>query len=56
MKREILLAGLPILYLGTSSHLRYCDLVRIDNIDVQVIPEKKGVFMKHVEYLISSKV
>uniref|UniRef100_A0A1B6MBK3 PX domain-containing protein n=1 Tax=Graphocephala atropunctata TaxID=36148 RepID=A0A1B6MBK3_9HEMI len=48
-------SGLPTVYLGTSSHLRYCDLVRTDNIEVEVVPEKKGLFMKHVEYLISSK-
>lgn len=49
-------AGLPIVYLGNSSHLRFCDLVRVDTIEVEVLPEKKGVFMKHVEYLITSKV
>ncbi|XP_054282836.1 sorting nexin-8-like [Macrosteles quadrilineatus] len=48
-------SGLPSVYLGPSSRLRYCDLVRIDTIDIELVPEKKGLFIKHVEYLVSSK-
>jgi hypothetical protein len=28
----------------------------LDTIEVDLVPEKKGLFLKHVEYQVSSKV
>lgn len=36
--------------------LRYSDLCRLDTVNVQLVPEKKGLFLKHVEYVVTSKV
>lgn len=32
------------------------DLLGKDTVQVELIPEKKGLFLKHVEYEVSSKV
>lgn len=60
------ISGLPVVDLGEINPrhgfvvprlgLRYPDLVKIDTIQVDVVPEKKGIFLKHVEYQVSSKV
>lgn len=57
--------GLPVVDLGELNlhrgfiaprlGLRYPDLVKIDTIQVDIVPEKKGIFLKHVEYQVSSK-
>lgn len=38
-------------YLG----LTYNDIVQLDGITVDLVPEKKGIFLKHSEYLVSSE-
>lgn len=59
--------GLPCPQLGDLSDLvqindptrlglRYSDLLRIDTIHVDIVPEKKGIFLKHIEYQVISKV
>ncbi|RZF34611.1 hypothetical protein LSTR_LSTR008636 [Laodelphax striatellus] len=58
--------GLPLPSLGDLSDiklkpdptilgLKYSDLIRIDTIQVDIVPEKKGLFLKHVEYQVISK-
>ncbi|XP_075230671.1 sorting nexin-8-like [Lycorma delicatula] len=58
--------GLPVPQLGDLSDLvqkndptrlglRYSDLLRIDTIHVDIVPERKGIFLKHVEYQVISK-
>lgn len=37
-------------------NLTYTDVCNIDVIEVNIVPEKKGVFLKHTEYQVSSKV
>lgn len=32
------------------------ELLSKDSVQVELIPEKKGLFLKHVEYEVSSKV
>nr|CAD7445412.1 unnamed protein product [Timema bartmani] len=39
----------------TRLGLRYPDLYQLDSIELDVVPEKKGLFLKHVEYQVSSK-
>lgn len=36
--------------------MRYGDLCRLDTVTVHLVPEKKGLFLKHVEYQVTSKV
>lgn len=36
--------------------ISYEKLEEIDCINVDLIPEKKGLFIKHVEYVVTSKV
>ncbi len=36
--------------------LSYEDLKAMDDVSVTLIPEKKGMVFKHVEYLVESKV
>ncbi|KAL6262228.1 sorting nexin-8-like isoform X1 [Pogonomyrmex barbatus] len=33
----------------------YSDICNLDTIEVNLVPEKKGIFLKHVEYQITSK-
>lgn len=35
--------------------MRYGDLCRLDTVTVHLVPEKKGIFLKHVEYQVTSK-
>lgn len=35
--------------------LTYSDMVQFDTITVDLVPEKKGIFLKHSEYQVSSK-
>nr|CAD7395917.1 unnamed protein product [Timema cristinae] len=39
----------------TRLGLRYPDLYQLDSINLDVVPEKKGLFLKHIEYQVSSK-
>nr|CAD7426416.1 unnamed protein product [Timema monikensis] len=39
----------------TCLGLRYPDLYQLDLINLDVVPEKKGLFLKHIEYQVSSK-
>lgn len=41
---------------GTKNNFSYHRIVEIDDIDVSLIPEKKGLFIKHVEYIVTSRV
>lgn len=34
----------------------YDELVGLDTVDVELVPEKKGIILKHNEYHVSSKV
>ena len=34
----------------------YDDLVSLDTVDVELVPEKKGILLKHNEYHVSSRV
>lgn len=34
----------------------YSDICNLDTIEVNLVPEKKGIFLKHVEYHVTSKV
>lgn len=34
----------------------YSDICNLDTIEVNLVPEKKGIFLKHVEYQVTSKV
>lgn len=46
------------LYRGNNPaklNLTYTDLCKLDTIEVNIVPEKKGIFLKHVEYQIMSK-
>ncbi len=36
--------------------LSYDDIKEMDDVSVTLIPEKKGMVFKHVEYLVESKV
>ena len=36
--------------------MKYKEYCALDSIQVMVVPEKKGIFLKHVEYEITSKV
>lgn len=40
----------------SENPLVYKKIESIDDIDVDIIPEKKGLFIKHVEYVVTSKV
>ena len=35
---------------------KYEELVDLDTIEVELVPEKKGILLKHNEYTVSSKV
>lgn len=35
--------------------LTYSEIVQLDTISIDLVPEKKGIFLKHSEYLVSSK-
>lgn len=37
-------------------NLTYSDICNLDTIEVNLVPEKKGIFLKHVEYQVTSKV
>lgn len=37
-------------------NLTYTDICNLDTIEVNLVPEKKGIFLKHVEYQVISKV
>ncbi|PSN58321.1 hypothetical protein C0J52_00167 [Blattella germanica] len=39
----------------TQLGLSYPDICQIDTIEVDLVPEKKGLFLKHVEYQVASK-
>ncbi|CAH1395473.1 unnamed protein product [Nezara viridula] len=39
----------------SENPLVYKNIESIDDIDVGIIPEKKGLFIKHVEYVVTSK-
>lgn len=34
----------------------YDELMSLDTVDVELVPEKKGIILKHNEYHVSSKV
>ncbi|KAK9304741.1 hypothetical protein QLX08_003955 [Tetragonisca angustula] len=36
-------------------NLTYSDICNLDTIEVNLVPEKKGIFLKHVEYQVTSK-
>jgi len=36
--------------------MKYKEYCALDSVQVMVVPEKKGIFLKHVEYEITSKV
>ncbi|XP_015182254.1 PREDICTED: sorting nexin-8-like [Polistes dominula] len=36
-------------------NLTYTDICNLDSIEVNLVPEKKGIFLKHVEYQVTSK-
>lgn len=40
----------------TTLNLTYSDICNLDTIEVNLVPEKKGIFLKHVEYQVTSKV
>lgn len=40
----------------TMLGLRFRELNEIDSIKVDLVPEKKGVILKHVEYNVTSQV
>ncbi|XP_014207946.1 sorting nexin-8-like [Copidosoma floridanum] len=42
-------------YDATKLNLAYTDICNIDTIEVNLVPEKKGIFLKHVEYQVTSK-
>lgn len=35
--------------------LSYADITQLDTISVELVPEKKGIFLKHSEYVVSSR-
>ena len=35
---------------------KYEELIELDTIEVELVPEKKGILLKHNEYHVSSKV
>lgn len=35
--------------------LTYSDITQLDNINVELVPEKKGIFLKYSEYIVSSR-
>jgi sorting nexin-8 len=35
--------------------LTYTEITQLDTISVELVPEKKGLFLKHSEYLVSSR-
>lgn len=37
-------------------NLTYTEICNLDTIEVNQVPEKKGIFLKHVEYQVTSKV
>ncbi|XP_015608090.1 sorting nexin-8 isoform X2 [Cephus cinctus] len=39
----------------TKLNISYSDICDLDTIEVNQVPEKKGIFLKHVEYQITSK-
>ncbi|XP_011300089.1 sorting nexin-8 isoform X2 [Fopius arisanus] len=46
------------LYRGTNPaklNLAYTDICKLDSIEVNIVPERKGIFLKHVEYQVTSK-
>ncbi|XP_063995496.1 sorting nexin-8-like [Diachasmimorpha longicaudata] len=46
------------LYRGTNPaklNLTYTDICKLDSIEVNIVPERKGIFLKHVEYQVTSK-
>ena len=43
-------------YNPAKLNLTYTDICNIDSIEVNLVPEKKGIFLKHVEYQVTSKV
>ncbi|XP_043469472.1 sorting nexin-8-like [Leptopilina heterotoma] len=42
-------------YNPSKLNLTYTDICNIDTIEVNLVPEKKGIFLKHVEYQVISK-
>ena len=36
--------------------MNFEDLKQLDTVGVELIPEKKGLFLKHVEYEVTSRV
>ena len=36
--------------------ISYTDICKLDTIEVNLVPERKGIFLKHVEYQVTSKV
>lgn len=40
----------------TQLNMTYVECCALDTIQVTIVPEKKGIFLKHVEYEISSVV
>lgn len=47
------------LYRGNNPsklNLTYTDICKLDTIEVNLVPERKGIFLKHVEYQVTSKV
>ena len=40
----------------TKLNISYQEMCNFDSIQVSLVPEKKGIFLKHVEYEVSSQV
>lgn len=35
--------------------MSYSDITQLDTISIELVPEKKGIFLKHSEYIVSSR-
>uniref|UniRef100_A0ABD2XL46 Uncharacterized protein n=1 Tax=Trichogramma kaykai TaxID=54128 RepID=A0ABD2XL46_9HYME len=40
----------------TNLNLSYSEICDLDTLEINLVPEKKGIFLKHVEYQVTSKV
>lgn len=39
----------------STFYYNYSEITQLDSITIELIPEKKGIFLKHSEYVVSSK-
>lgn len=49
LKQKLFIEDLP------SVSKSYHKIVELDSVSVQLVPEKKGLFLKYSEYLVTSK-